>query len=260
MHAGGLEVLEKGATTDVHPAPLVFVHGVQHGAWCWDDHFLGYFADHGYRAVALSLRGHGASNSCRVGECSIADFVEDVRTVCDQLPTVPVVVGHSMGGYVVQRYLSSHPAAAAVLLAAVPPSGYAEALRRADVIRTAMKAAHPQQRLEMAQYLRALYFHPDTSVSVVDACLSRLSYEPPVRAMADMTQPLGPSRHRPGLPVLVMGAADDPCITRSDLRATAAAYRATAQVISSMGHDMMLEPGWRDVAERMHVWLGDHCL
>lgn len=255
-----LEIIDVGASTAAHPTPLLFVHGVQHAAWCWEDHFLAYFAENGHRAVALSLRGHGGSSWCRIAECSIADFVEDVRTVCDQLPVAPVVIGHSMGGYVVQQYLCRHPASAAVLLASVPPSGYAEALRRSDVIRRAMTKAHPDRRLDMAQYLRALYFHPETSEAVVNACLSRLSVEPPLRAMEDMTVPVGSLRYRSDLPVLVMGAADDPCISRSDVHETAAAYQASAHVISRMGHDMMLEPGWREVAEHMHAWLGERGL
>ena len=32
-----------------------------HGAWCWDAHFLGYFASHGFDAYAVNLRGHGNS-------------------------------------------------------------------------------------------------------------------------------------------------------------------------------------------------------
>jgi hypothetical protein len=28
---------------------------------CWDDGFLDFFADAGYRAAAMSLRGHGTS-------------------------------------------------------------------------------------------------------------------------------------------------------------------------------------------------------
>ena len=61
----------KGAAGADHPVPLLFVHGAWHAAWCWDEHFLGYFADRGYRAVALSFRGHGdspASKPC--GTCA----------------------------------------------------------------------------------------------------------------------------------------------------------------------------------------------
>jgi pimeloyl-ACP methyl ester carboxylesterase len=32
-----------------------------HGAWCWDEHFLDFFAEHGFRAAAVSLRAHGKS-------------------------------------------------------------------------------------------------------------------------------------------------------------------------------------------------------
>src|ERR1700756_2747040 len=53
-----LGVIDKGSCSDAHPVPLLFVHGGWHGAWCWDDHFLDFFAAAGYRAVALSLRGH----------------------------------------------------------------------------------------------------------------------------------------------------------------------------------------------------------
>ena len=54
-----LDVLDVGHCTPEHPAPLVFVHGAWHGAWCWDEHFLGHFAAKGYRAIALDLRGYG---------------------------------------------------------------------------------------------------------------------------------------------------------------------------------------------------------
>ena len=56
-----LEVIDKGSATESHPVPLLFVHGAGHAAWCWDEHFLDFFADKGFRAVAVSLRGHGAS-------------------------------------------------------------------------------------------------------------------------------------------------------------------------------------------------------
>ena len=38
------------------------------------------------------------------------------------------------------------------------------------------------------------------------------------------------------------------------VRATARAY-ATEPEFFDMGHNMMLEPGWADVAGRIHAWL-----
>ena len=46
-----LEVIDKGAVSEAHPAPLLFVHGAWHAAWCWDEYFLSYFADKGLRAA-----------------------------------------------------------------------------------------------------------------------------------------------------------------------------------------------------------------
>ena len=56
-------------------------------------------------------------------------------------------------------------------------------------------------------------------------------------------------------PLLVLGAENDTCFTQPEVRATAAAYHTEAEIFPEMGHDMMLEPGWAAVAERIHAWL-----
>ena len=133
-----LEVIDKGSAGDSHPVPLLFVHGALHAAWCWDEHFLDFFADKGYRSLAVSLRGHGKSPAPKPMQfCSIADYVHDVDSVAKSLPKPPVVVGHSMGGIVVQKYLESHDTPAAVLLASVPVSGIAGFLLRGALHRAA---------------------------------------------------------------------------------------------------------------------------
>ena len=108
--------------------PLLFVHGGWHGAWCWDYWFLDYFANAGYRAVAMSLRGHGTSPAAKpLEKVSIADYINDVPSVADDLGGSPVrhpvLIGHSLGGYTIQRYLEDRTAPAAVLVGSLPPSG-----------------------------------------------------------------------------------------------------------------------------------------
>lgn len=74
-----LEMIGKGATTNKHPVPVLFVHGGFHAAWCWDANFLDYFANRGFRAVVVSLRAHGGSTTTqRLESCSISDYIEDV--------------------------------------------------------------------------------------------------------------------------------------------------------------------------------------
>ena len=108
----------------VHDTPLLFVHGAFAGAWVWDEHFLPYFAAQGYHAHALSLRGHGGSFGCdNIDSHSVHDYVDDLATVIADLPKPPILVGHSMGGFIVQKYLERHPVPAAVLMCSVPPQG-----------------------------------------------------------------------------------------------------------------------------------------
>src|ERR1700738_4622063 len=93
-----LEVIDKGSVSESHPVPLLFVHGAWHAAWCWDEHFLSFFADKGYRALALSFRGHGDSTTNKpLRACSVADYVEDVRSVADRLPNPSLSIGNSRG-------------------------------------------------------------------------------------------------------------------------------------------------------------------
>ena len=102
-----LEMIDKGTVTHSHPFPMLFVHGVFHAAWCWDANFLDFFAERGFRAVAVSLRGYGASplSEQPLNSVTIADYVDDVRTTVETLDAEPVLVGHSYGGLVVQKYL-----------------------------------------------------------------------------------------------------------------------------------------------------------
>lgn len=61
-------------------------------------------------------------------------------------------------------------------------------------------------------------------------------------------------------PLLVLGAEHDGCISIQAVRALARAVGTDAEIFSGMGHNMMLEPGWDAVAERIHVWLGERDL
>ena len=56
-----LEVIAHGSAAMSRRPSLLFIHGGFHGAWCWDEYMLPWFARQGWHAVALSLRGHGNS-------------------------------------------------------------------------------------------------------------------------------------------------------------------------------------------------------
>jgi pimeloyl-ACP methyl ester carboxylesterase len=254
-----LEVIDKGCVSDSHRVPLLFIHGAWHAAWCWNEHFLSFFADKGYRALAVSLRGHGGSPTPRrLRDCSFADYVEDVNSVADSLPRGPVVIGHSMGGVIVQKYLESHNAPAGVLMASMPPQGF---------LRSGLRwiKRHPLHFARMSitgkslpyvstpQLARERFFSAHTPESLVLSYATRLQEES-ARLGVDGLLTL-PRPKRVSTTLLVLGALDDGAVTPQEVHATARAYRTEAEFFPNMGHNMMLEPGWAAVAERIHNWL-----
>ena len=97
--------------------PLLFVHGAYSAAWCWQEHFLGFFAAAGFPSYAVSLSGHGKSRGRKIlDHLSIDDYVRDVEEAASGLRGSPVLIGHSMGGFVVQKALERRVAPAAVLM------------------------------------------------------------------------------------------------------------------------------------------------
>jgi pimeloyl-ACP methyl ester carboxylesterase len=260
-----LEVIDKGCVSESHPVPLLFVHGAWHAAWCWDEHFLTFFANKGYRALAVSLRGHGGSPTVKkLRDCSVADYVEDISSVADTLPTSPVVIGHSMGGFFVQKYLESHDAPAGVLLASIPPQGNLGSslrwIRRHPWHCTKMLftgASLPY--VNTPRLARERFFSAQTPESQVVRYAERLQEES-VRVGIDCLVLRLPRPRRVTTPLLVLGADEDGAHTREEVRATARAYGTEAEFFPNMGHNMMLESGWAAVAERIHTWLGTHGL
>jgi pimeloyl-ACP methyl ester carboxylesterase len=254
-----LEVIDKGSVSAAHPVPLLFVHGGWHSASCWAN-FVDFFADSGYRAVAMSLRGHGGSPTTkRFHACSIGDYADDVRATADSLGGRPVLIAHSLGGFVVQRYLENHDAPAAVLVASVPPQG---------VLGLAMRiwSRHPWISMRslpvgnLAGFIgttplvREHLFSAHTPDDIVESCAAGVQSE---AMRASLIDPLirRVRSKRVSTPMLVLGAADDGMVTTAEVRATARAYQTDAEFFAGMGHNMMLEPGWATVAERIHAWL-----
>ncbi|MDG4666905.1 alpha/beta fold hydrolase [Mycobacterium sp. 236(2023)] len=255
-------MIDKGAGGSEHPVPLLFVHGAWHAAWCWDEHFLNFFAEKGYRALALSFRGHGGSPSDKpLRALSIHDYVDDVASVAATLPTPPVVIGHSMGGFVVQKFLESRDIPAGVLMASAPPRGYLASglrwIRRHPWDFVKLSATGKSLRyVSSPELARERFFSPHTPQAVVDACASRLQEES-ARSGRDGLLAL-PRPQRVRAPMLVLGAREDGlAVTPAEVRATARAYRTEPQFFPGMGHNMMIEPGWQAVAEHIDSWLGE---
>ena len=103
--------------------PIVFCHGWPLSSDEWDAQML-FFGQHGYRVIAHDRRGHGRSGQTWDGN-DMDTFADDLAALFEALDLKnATLIGHSMGGGEVTRYLGRHGSkrvAKAVLIASVPP-------------------------------------------------------------------------------------------------------------------------------------------
>ena len=257
-----LEMISKYPLKGLHPTPLLFIHGTLHTAACWDVHFLDYFAEHGYAAHALNLRGHGNSEGReKMRWTRIADFVEDVANAVRQLPSPPILIGHSMGGFIIQHYMEDHDIPAAVLLSSASPAGLLP-----TAIRTAKREPWVFAKVNLTLSLKPMLATPEL---VGEAFFSKdlpkellLEYwkqtqDDSFRAFLDMVALDLPKPEKVKTPLLVLGAARDNMIGPREIEATARAYHTHAEIIPDVAHNSMLEQRWESVAERILNWLNE---
>lgn len=256
-----LEVISSTPRRRRGPTPLVFIHGAFAGAWCWDVNFLAYFASRGYECHAVSLRGHGGSRGKRaLQQASIGDYVEDVASVVSGFDQPPVLIGHSMGGFVAQHFLQRGEAAALVLMASVPPGGLMESSMRLMM----------QDPMLLTQLMMLHNLGP----GMVDKQIAKRALfcgDMPDGAGQDMTWHMQPESQRAiwelhtgpmprkgrmaELPALVLGAERDNLIAPDSVRRTGRFFGVESHLEPEMGHAMMLEPGWERIAWRIEDFL-----
>ncbi len=257
-----LEVLDTGGEAATHKTPLLFVHGTAHAAWCWEEHFLGYFAEHGYRAAAVNLRGHGRSLiSTSIRRVSMSDFVEDLRASVLAMGTAPVLIGHSLGGFVIARYMEHYDAPGAVLVASAPPYGSWGTLSRALrhypglMLKTVLRGKLALD-FSAPALARSWFFSEDLPEELVVRYAARLQEESDWALLDCLFHRA--LRTRRSVPMLVLAAQDDFVFSPRETFATARAYGADWQLIPDLAHDVMLDTRWRSAADAVRRWLDRH--
>jgi pimeloyl-ACP methyl ester carboxylesterase len=254
-----LEVITREPQKRLFATPLLFIHGTGHAAWCWDENFLPFFAERGFSAHAISLRGHGASEGReKLKWTRISDYVEDVRSVASRFQERVAVIGHSLGGLVAAKYLEDHEAAAGVLVAPSPSEG---------MFRSGLKIQlrHPllMAKIALKQDYAVLFgsprlakkflFSPDVDETEVEKFSSRFGRESYLAALEMIYNLPRPDRIK--VPILIVGAENDAILSPAVIRKSATAFNADCRIFPNMAHDMMLEKGRLVVAEQIAGWL-----
>ena len=107
----GLRLFSQSWTADRSVTDLVLIHGVgEHSArYQWTAEKLN---EKGINVHSFDLRGHGQSEGERAYISSFEEFTQDVHSFISNIllkNETFFLLGHSMGGLIVAKYLSDHP-------------------------------------------------------------------------------------------------------------------------------------------------------
>jgi pimeloyl-ACP methyl ester carboxylesterase len=110
---------------DENGTPVLFVHGNASSATYWEETMLALPA--GYRAIAPDQRGYGGAdpNAKIDATRGMGDLADDLAVLLDTLGIGRVhIVGHSMGGSVIWRFMTDYPNRVLMVTVAAPGSPY----------------------------------------------------------------------------------------------------------------------------------------
>jgi non-heme chloroperoxidase len=257
-----LETIRVGELTVAHARPsaatrppVLFVHGIFVDSREWKE-WLPFFADLGFPAYAVNLRGRAGSRpGTDLGAASIDDYVNDAAEVARHLG-MPAVIGHSMGGLIAQRLAALGVVRSAVLVTPAPPRGI--------ILFT------PTLAMKQMKYLPAILTNRVIDPNREDLRDLAMNCAPPDvqdRAVAELIPDSGRAgremsltgvpvdRKRITCPMLVIAAEEDHFIPARVVAKIARRYGAELRRIPRHGHIVIMEPGWQELAREIASWL-----
>lgn len=251
-----LRVTTTRAAADTGRPPVLLLHGLWHAGWAWEN-WSARLAARGHDCHAVDLRGHGASEG-DVRMAHLDDFAEDARRVVAVLPQAPIVIGHSLGGTLVERLLVTDRYPAAVLVAGVPGRYPVRTVLRTAITRpfatwASIRRADLLPLVASPAGARDFLFGPDVSEETVRRVQPRLGPAAPhvIRQLVLTRAPVP----RAGTPTLVLAATHDAAFRPRAQRRRARAIDACYLEADRSGHDVPLDHGWGDAVDRVIDWL-----
>jgi len=260
--------------------PVVFIHGLWLHADSWSP-WADLFREHGYEPVAPGWPGDGGtveetrSAFERVAGHGIDAVVDEYARAIDVLARawrrMPIVIGHSFGGLIVQRLLAENKAVAGVALDPAPIKGVLylppSALRVASVA-----LRNPANRNRAVSLTREQFrygFGNAVSEQESDELYERWTIPSPGKPLFEAAvanfnphsaAKIDTSNADRG-PLLLTAGGKDHTVPPTIVRATLKRQQKSGAITElkefpDRGHSLGIDSGWREVAETVLAWLG----
>lgn len=265
-----LEVFYSLATAESYKGCILCVPGICHGAWCFEN-FLEFFPDNGFDCFALSFRGHaGSMGHENLNKFGLSDYSEDIKECINYclnekkvMRSIPFLLGHSMGGAVVQKYLGEHSdtVRGGILFASAtaPKMPRWETIFNALTKKNLRIATCKAWGIKVADKKMAIsaFFDGRIKSSKDIHHYNKLLQKESFKIIFFDLYKRYTNNYNIDIPIMVIGSYADSYFKKESLIATADAYKCSKndtrkrlEILPDLCHDMMLdEKGWKESAK-----------
>ena len=247
---------------------IVFIHGMYMTPLCWEK-WVPHCQAQGYRCLAPAWPGRDNPPEVlrknhpdlQLGQLTFGRVLEHFAGSIATLDERPVIIGHSMGGLIVQLLLQRDLAAAGVAIDSAPPMGVFTAkwsfLRSnwPHITPFVSQSSPIEMTFERFQY---------AFVNTLSLAEQRAAYEryvvPESRRVPRGSLTARVDSKKPHPPLLLVAGSADNIIPASLNRSNVAKYRGSPSVtdfkeFAGRTHFIIGQDGWEEVADHVLAWL-----
>lgn len=219
---------------------------------------MDYFSERGFSCWAMDLPGHGERrDEPGLWKTTMMGYVRELGRAAREIGN-PAIIAHSMGGFIAMKYLERSRPPAAVLVA---PMTFRN-LPRATFLKMAVQ--HPSMLAKFSSLLplsitseemyRKLFLY-NAPGPICRRGFAAVSRESSLALMGGGIPTVWLRPSRVATPILLTASGHDYFFPEPAQRRTARAYRADFKLYGDMGHNLMVETGWENVAGDILAWL-----
>lgn len=249
---------------------ILFIHGMYMTPLCWGA-WLQRFQANGYHSIAPAWPGRDKpievlrQPDAQIAALTLHGIIDHMVETIRALPEPPILVGHSMGGLIVQLLLQRGSAAAGVAINSAPPQGVFST--QWSFIKSNWPHINPfpsKNQPVLMSFERFQYAFANGLPLEVQRSAYETYVVPESRRVAaeSLTSVAHVDFAQPGAPLLLIAGSADHIIPASLNRSNFAKYRRPHSItdfkeFDGRTHFIIGQSGWEEVADYVASWLND---